>query len=325
MKVIILITIIIISFFVLQKNNKEINKVESDIISEGEFPTDSYPRGEPFKILEKVNNLIDPKEKLTLSQTLNQISSADKVTLNNVTKKWTLNKDLIDVTMNDKVTKIIQKIIEGVGYFSKNNYYIKTIENIYVMKDKDNNMRCILNCFIYDVKNYHTIKLIIDFVVFEQITYINFMDIDESGLKNIMQHYDFKYKSQGILNDHDTFDENIQILLDTYYKDKYKIIPLVSHQINDQSGTFTFDQLTQRLLPANVPINNKSPFFCNKESLEWDTKSIPSQTNEDCMFNNPSVNHQRDEPFNIPGTIVNNVDENQYSWLKNPVERVSVN
>ena len=213
MKVIILITIIIISFFVLQKNNKEINKVESDIISEGEFPTDSYPRGEPIKILEKVNNLIDPKEKLTLSQTLNQISSADKVTLNNVTKKWTLNKDLIDVTMNDKVTKIIQKIIEGVGYFSKNNYYIKTIENIYVMKDKDNNMRCILNCFIYDVKNYHTIKLIIDFVVFEQITYINFMDIDESGLKNIMQHYDFKYKSQGILNDHDTFDENIQILL----------------------------------------------------------------------------------------------------------------
>ena len=35
-----------------------------------------------------------------------------------------------------------------------------------ITKDKDNNFRCIVDCFVYDVQNYHTVKMVFDFVSF---------------------------------------------------------------------------------------------------------------------------------------------------------------
>tara|TARA_B100001094_G_scaffold38785_1_gene33192 strand:+ start:1691 stop:2656 length:966 start_codon:yes stop_codon:yes gene_type:complete len=321
MKVIILITIILILFFILQEKNKKITEGQN----ENQLPINEEIKEEINGAVETIKEIIEPvKEKeVPLKDVLHKMSSADKVVLNNIVSKWSLNKNLIDSITNENITNIIQKIIESIGYFSKNDYYIKTIENMYVMKDKKNNFRCIVNFFIYDVKNYHTVKLIIDFVSFEDIIYINFIDIDKSGIKNTLQKYSFKYKSQGILNYYDTFDEDIQVLLDTYYTDKFKIIPLRGRPDTvDVSSVFTLYQLTQKMLPANIPIKDGSPFFCDKESLIWDTKSLPVPRDEDCMFNNPSIQQYPSEPSNIPGTIINNVDTNEYSWLNDPVERV---
>ena len=36
--------------------------------------------------------------------------------------------------------------------------------------------------------------------------YINHIDIDESGIKNVLQHYDIKYKSLGILTKYNNFN-----------------------------------------------------------------------------------------------------------------------
>ncbi len=63
---------------------------------------------------------------------------------------------------------------------------------------------------------------------------------------------------------------------------------------------------------------HKSPFFCNKEDIHWDSKGINQPGTDDCTFNNPSIRHYPNEPRNIPGGITNNVDLNEYSWLKDP-------
>ena len=106
------------------------------------------------------------------------------------------------------------------------------------MKDKKGNYRTVISAFIYDIKNYHTVKIIIDAVYFENILYVNHIDIDESGIKNVLQHYDIKYKSSGILSNYNNFDKNVEVLLDNYYKEKYKVIPLKHNDMVDLSNTF---------------------------------------------------------------------------------------
>ena len=102
-----------------------------------------------------------------LLRLLNDISSADKVILENITSKHILNKDIIDEELNIQVLDIIKKIINSINGISDYLFYVDSIENMYVMRDDDGNYRSILNCIIYEVKNFYTIRLTMDFVVFD--------------------------------------------------------------------------------------------------------------------------------------------------------------
>ena len=289
----ILLTLFIFFLFYILNNYNRVNNIPVP-----DFPVNSFPR----KNYEEVKEVEEEEKPVRLFDVLKRLSSADKVVLNNVSEKWSINRNVMDPTLNERITKLIQVVVEGVGFFSKNDYYIKTIENMYIMKDDIENFRAILSCFIYDVKNFHTIKLIIDFIFFDNILYINSIDVDESGIKNVIQRYDFKHNSQGILMNHDVFDENIQILLDTHYKTKFRVIPLDHKEpVTDLSGVVTMKYLTKEILPK-YDISKESPHFCNKYSTQWDTKSLLSQ-NEDCMFDNPTIRHYPNEPRHIPGYI----------------------
>ena len=143
---------------------------------------------------------------------------SDKVILTDVEEKWSLNKNTIDIETNRKSLEIVKDVMKNIGLLSKQQFFIKNIENVYVMKDKNGNFRSIISCIIHDIQNFHTIKLIIDVVYFDNIIYINHIDIDESGIKNVLQHYDIKYKSMGILTNYNHFDQNVEVLIDNYYK-----------------------------------------------------------------------------------------------------------
>ncbi len=312
MNVILLVLVVLIMFFVIQNNSKFANN---------KYPIDSSPRGNDGVIVSGFQNLFDtetPKDKRKkLVNTLRQISDSDKVVLTEVVEKWSLNKNIIDPQTNAKSVEIIKEVMDSLEYFSDNKFYVKNIENVYVMKDKIGNFRTVISAFIYDIKNYHTVKIIIDVVYFENIMYINHIDIDESGIKNVLQHYDIKYKSSGILSKYNNFDVNVEALLDNYYKEKYKVISLKPTAMMDLSGTFSFTGLKEKLSPKGAPKN--SPHFCNKDKLEWSTYGIQYQGNDNgCTFNNSSVRDYPAQPLNIPGGIVNNVDINPFSWLWDP-------
>lgn len=249
---------------------------------------------------------------------IQKISSGDKVYLTNIKEKWMVQKNVMDQNLQQQIISIIQTILSSIYRQSNIQLFVKNIDKAYVMKDNDNNVRCITECFVYDVDNYHTVKMIFDFVIFESVTYINFVDVDETALNNILNRYDIRWRSQGILSKYNMFDENVYKLLDNHYLNHYTILPLKKGPYNmDTSGTFTLDQLSHMYLPANIPSVN-SPDFCQKETFSWDSKSIPISTNENCTFNNPPDTQYPNQPTQTPGVVIRADNLNPFSWLTNP-------
>ena len=311
MNIILLVVGLVVAFFVIQNNNR---------FAEHQYPLNSSPRGENGVILNGFKNIFDTDtpidKRRKLVATLRTISNSDKVVLTEVVEKWSLNKNIIDPETNKKSIGIIKEVMDSLEFFSNNKYHVQNIENVYVMKDKNGNYRTVISSFIYDIKNFHTVKIIIDVVYFENIMYINHIDIDESGIKNVLQHYDIKYKSSGILSKQNNFNSNVESLLDNYYKEKYKVVPLETNKMVDLSGAFSFTDLQKKLLPPSSP--NKPTGFCNKESFDWGEYGIQEPGSEDCTFNNPSIRTYPNQPLNIPSGINNREDFKPFSWMWDP-------
>ena len=252
----------------------------------------------------------------SLSNVLNNISRGNKILLKNIQETWSVTKDTIDSELNQKIMTIIKSIIKAVGGITGNEYYSKTIENMYVMKDDINNYRCILNAFIYDINNYFTIKLILDIVSIDEEIYINFIDLDVSSNDNIVNNYDIKFDSHGILSDYNMFDENVS--LDDYYGRNFEVIQLdyKNKYYIDTSATFTLNQLRNYYFPSNTPIQKSSPLFCKKYTNDWNMRPIKTK-NKDCLRNNNSYEVFPNIPHNIPGAITTNPDKNEFTWLFN--------
>ena len=167
-----------------------------------------------------MNNINGFKPEHRLVQLLNKISSADKVILKNVKERWSLHRNLVEPDLKQRVNNLIRKILNGINGISEEEFFVKDIENLYVMKDDYGNFRCIVNTFIYDVHNYHTIKIVFDVTSIHGTEYINLIDVDQSALNNVLNRYDVRWKSQGILTKYNMFDEDVEKLLDNYYSEK---------------------------------------------------------------------------------------------------------
>ena len=256
------------------------------------LPQKQEPRIKAPEIVQKA-----PEERFV--EALTNISSADKVVLKNVKEKWSLRRNLIDDNNNYKLTKIAKDVIDKTGINSGNVFYIKNIENVYIMKDKDNNFRAIMDFFVYDVHNFHTVKIILDVVSIERVIYINYIDTDESGIKNVIKNYDIRTDSQGILSNYNMFDEDTRIMLDDYYRKNYKVVELDKDDyLTERTNLFTLDQLVDDYLPANVPME-ESPMFCKEKN---------------CAFDNPSYQPYPNTPYQAPGVVTNNVYQNDLDW-----------
>ena len=81
--------------------------------------------------------------------------------------------------IESKIREIIQTILNSISNVSEYRFFFNNIENMYVMKDSNGNYRCILNCFVYEVKKYYTLKLSMDVVYYDCEVYFNFIDVDE--------------------------------------------------------------------------------------------------------------------------------------------------
>jgi len=292
----ILITIFIIFYCLNHINNKNFNTVE--VI------------GEIKK--EKTQKM----KKNALLSLLNDISSADKVILENITDEWIMTKDIIDENMKNEVKSIISEIINSISRVSDYKFFINTIENMYVMKDDNGNYRCIMNCFIFEVKKYYTIKLSMDIVSYDGEIYFNFIDIDESSIASILDKYDVKYEGSGILSNHEMFDKNTKDILDNYYYNNYEIVFLNNKHIDiDKTTLFTIDQLKNRHLPSNIPKDPNHPYFCNKSNRTWNNKGIKDIGGDICIGNDNTYGGINNTPVNGPGIITQNPDNNIHDWL----------
>ena len=272
-----------------------------------------------YQIVNIEGDLKDTKERNGLMQLLNDISSADKIILNGIIEEWGMTKGVIDEELNNQIISIIREVLNSISGISKYLFFVKKVENMYVMKDSEGNFRCILNCFIYEIKKYYTIKLSMDIVSYEDEIYFNFIDIDESSINTILNRYDIKWDSMGILSKYDTFDKNTKDILDNYYNSNYDIVYLNNKDPDiDKTSTFTLNQLIKYYRPSNIPIDESSPYLCKKNLNQWNYKGIKERNIQKCTVNDNSYQGFPNLPINGPSTITHNPDNNEHRWLFSP-------
>lgn len=269
------------------------------------------------------NGFVKPQHELL--NLLNDISSSDKIYLKNIVSKESFTSKTVSTDLNNLVSSILKRLVKGINGVSKLNLAIKDLEQIYVIKDNDNNIRLIVDTFAYDVKNFYTIRINADIVIFKEEFYLNMLDIDESAVNNILNNYDVKYQSQGILSKYNMFTNDMESLLNEYYKsNNYNVIGVDNSSLDFDStmlsGVFTLDQLSRNYLPSGIP-NSDMRYMCKKNKDTFDNFGVNfiNDINSECKVHNRAKRKMPNTPYDAPGVVTKRVDFNAYDWLKNPI------
>ena len=92
--------------------------------------------------------------------------------------------------LKTKVNNILKRIITDLNnILQKNEYYVNDMEGLYIIKDDKNNYRIITISMLHDVKNYYSVKFVMDLVYFNNKYYLNYLNIDERATNNILNTY----------------------------------------------------------------------------------------------------------------------------------------
>ncbi len=331
LKVIIGLSVLIFIFYQLQMNGKTL---DTDHVS-------------PHPDKKNATNIGFVKPEHRLLKIFNTLSAGSKIQLQGICNKFVYNKNTIDVSVNNRLTAIIKELINSINKISKNDYYIKHIENVYSQISCDKNQRYFVDFFVYDVKNYYTIRLIADIVIIDNEIYINYMNVQTGSNSTILNHYDVKFNDTGILLDGNMFKENIADLFDSYYRSSFKVIGVSKSSLDysreDLTSVLSLNSLRNMYFPSSVSpesvqqlenkdlsgymemylpsnqIDIKSPMFCEKYKIEWDNYGVPNENDTgdtDCYVNQSSTINEFNRPWNPPGLMNNNrTDVTQYDWL----------
>lgn len=287
-----------------------------------------------------------------LLKILNEISSGSKIKLSGDCTQFVDTKNTISVELNDKLMILLKELVSSINTISENDFFIKKIENVYSSVDRKSNQRYVVDFFIYDIKHYYTIRLIADIVIIDKDIYINYLNIQSGSSNSLLNQYDIKLNSIGILFDSDMFHKDLVSIFDNYYTNSFNVIGVsdtnLEYNKEDLSEVFTFNSFKNAYLPASISsktyeeldkkdltsylemylpekqpmINSKE--FCNKYKIEWDTLGIPIETDveeESCYANNNQTTNKINEPWFGPGVIYQRSSEDKYEWLKDPGTR----
>ncbi len=332
-----LLFILIVVFLIIDKIN--MSSIRGGVISDHKFEINN---NNPTNI-----GFVKPEHKLL--KILNNISNGDKITLSGICNHFIYNKNTIDTNLNEKLTYLLKDIINSVNKISENEYYIKKIENVYCLTDRKKNQRYIADFFIYDTRNYYTIRLISDIVIVDNEIYLNYLHIQTGSNPTLVSKYDIKFNSIGILFDSNMFQEDLSKIFDNYYSNSFKVIGIsdtnLEYNKEDLTGILTVNSLKNSYIPANVspgsysdlknkdlngyldmylPENQglmKSEVFCNKYKTQWDSYGVADEndtSNSNCYINNNATIEEINEPWFGPGVIHKRVSNNNYDWLNDP-------
>lgn len=294
--------------------------------------------------LKKDFEFVKPEHRLL--KIFNSISGGSKIKLDGHCSQYIYNKNTINSELKNKLIHVIKDIIDSINSISECDYYIKTIENVYVSIDRKQNQRYIVDFFIYDTKNYYTIRLIGDIAIIDDDIYINYLHIQSGSNALLINKYDFKLNSLGILFDSNMFTNGIINIFDNYYTSKFNVIGIedknLEYNSEDLSSVYSLNSLRNMYLPSSVsektyeqlnkkglssylemylPENQnliKSKLFCDKYSLNWNNYGLPNEgdkSDENCYINNYPTTSQLNQPWFGPGVIHKRVSENKYDWI----------
>ena len=300
-----LLIVIFIIWKIISNNNNKNNRVHNRKIVESFIPN--------------TVSFTDPQN--MFFKAMNDIKNSDKIVLENVVSKCYLDKNIIEPVLNDKVIDILKNVISHFNNILKENeYYINKLEGLYIIKDDKENYRLIVSSFIYDVKNFYTVKFIMDVVFMNNEYYLNYLNIDERATNNILNQYDVRQvnnHTEGILLSYDMVNDDLEDTLNVHYKTNNNILDFVNTE-NKQYNFFKLDDLSKYYLPGEVS-NVFSPIFCDKDSDNYNTNGVPEQNKnipESCIANNNAITKILNQPYDAPGVLYGD-KTSEYSWLFN--------
>lgn len=265
----------------------------------------------------------------------NQMSSYDKLRLNGNCKSSIFTRDTIPKNKDEYLKDVLNVIIEHIKFIDmEQDYFLKGVEQVYEQEDNKGNKRYIVIAFIYDVKNYYTMKIFIDFLRFKatDVLYVNSIGNEFSSNYNVLNKYDFSIFSKGYLKDYNMFDKDSNAILEENYKKYYKLIGIndstIEYHLLDNvykidKGSFNkydLDNYTKYYYSDRTP-HESSGTSCQKHLNDWDENGIKLENQfipPDCIFNNNSTTKELNRPYFGPGVITQRTDENQYDWLADP-------
>lgn len=314
----------------------------------GESGRSGQGSGVPAKSLNSTNlGFVKPEQRLI--RLFSQISSGAKLRLQGRTQEIIYNKNTIPKPFNDKVVSLVQKMIDTIQSVTRQDYFMKRIENLYIQSDRSNNHRYIVDFFIYDVQNYYTLRLIGDIIAINGEIYLNYLNVQSGSNPTLLNKYDLKFNSMGILLKENMFHENIRSLFDNYYINQFEVIGISDMDepgSRDLTKVYSLGSMLQLYFPSDespeslkvydekgligqlenyLPpdqTNTLSPQFCNKDQLRWDSLGVPYKSNDNqpqsCILDNSSDQAVMNHPYFGPGIMYKRSSDDAYKWLKDP-------
>mgnify|MGYP001174536151 FL=1 len=315
-------------------------KMDNGLVENGALP----------EKVKNATNLGFVKPEHRLLKIFSSVSSGAKIKLEGICQKYIYNKNTIDKSVEDRLTAIMKELINTINKIAQNDYYIKQIENVYGLISCDGNQRYFIDFFVYDVKNYYTIRLISDIVIIDNEIYINYLNVQSGSNPTILNKYDIKFNDTGILFDGHMFKENIDALFDSFYRQSFRIIGVRKTDLDYTNLDFTevvsMNSLRNMYFPSAISrdtvnelekkdlsgyvemylpqnqLNIKSPMFCDKYKIEWDSYGVENSNNltdKNCYVNQNSTQTVFNEPTNPPGLFNNErTDATHYDWVLKP-------
>jgi hypothetical protein len=301
-----------------------------------------------LKTNQNPTNLGFVKPEHRLLKVLNTISSGSKIKLAGKTKGYQYNKNTIDKSVEDRLSAILKNLIGSVNLLSGNDYYIKQIENVYGLIS-GKNQRYFIDFFVYDIKNYYTVRCITDIVIIDNEIYINYLNIQTGSNPTILNNYDVKFNDTGILFDGNMFKENLDDLFDSVYKNSFEVISVPETSLEysniDLTSVISMNSIRNLYYPSSISpdtvkelqdkdlasyiemylpenqINIKSPMFCKQYKVEWDSygiQNLADNKDSNCYVHDNSMEPTINKPINLPGLFNNmRTDTTQYDFLLN--------
>lgn len=273
------------------------------------------------------NTFVRPNNELIFE--LDNYNSNNKITLGkNVVEDIMYTHSTIPIELNSIVVDNIKDLIYDYNKLNNSYYYIKNIDQLYIQVDKYGNKRNVLIAFIYDINNYYTLKIMVDYVKLNNRLFINSIGILEDSYYNILNRYDYTIFSRAYLGEYNTFNKDIVSILDENYRKYHRLVGVQDTSLDYGKNKAELSKKNQDDLsrysniyyPNNLPQVNFDP-FCKKHLNKWDTSSAfikNPNISENCVTNNNSTLRVNNEPYFSPGVITKRVDENKYSWLYQP-------
>jgi hypothetical protein len=284
-----------------------------------------------------------------LLKVLNTVSAGSKIRLDGNLQAYIYNKNTIDKSVEDRLSAIMKKLIGTINLLTENDYYIKQIENVYGLISRNGNQRYFIDFFIYDTKNYYTVRCISDIVIVDKEIYINYLNVQTGSNPTILNKYDVKFNDTGILFDGNMFKENIDGLFDSFYKNSFEVISVPETSLEysniDLTSVVSMNSIRNLYYPSSISpdtvkelekkdlsgyvemylpqnqINIKSPQFCEKYKIEWDSYGIPNLSDnkdKNCYVHDNSMVSTINRPINPPGLFNDQrMSATQYDFLLN--------